>query len=75
MFFDLDAIGSQESVKLTGRFLVELQDHLNEAAAALPGQRISEIGCDLIRLLVFASVLLVLRVCGGPKATAEKVWS
>src|SRR5262249_2494985 len=36
----------------------------------------AEIGGHLIRLLIIASAQeLILPVCGGPKATTEKVWS
>src|ERR1044072_1187669 len=71
-----DAVGCQERVELTTRFLVELQDYLNEAVAALLRQRVSEIGGDFIRLLIIASAQdLVLPIGGGPKAATEKVWS
>ena len=76
MSSNLDAIGCEERVELTARFLVELEDYLNEAVTAFPGQHVSEIGSHLVRLFVFASVLnLVLPVSGGPEAATEKVWS
>ena len=75
MSSDFDAVACEEGVELTTRFLVELQDNLNETVAAFLLQRFSEIGSDLIGLHVLVCARLVFRADSRPKVPAEKVWS
>ena len=60
---------------MTARFLVELEDNLNETVAAFLLQRVCEIGSHLVRLHVLICARLIVRADSRPKVTAEKVWS
>ena len=75
MSSDFDAVACEKGVELAARFLVELEDDLNETVAALLLQHVSEIGSHLVRLRVLICAWLIFRADSGPKVTAEKVRS
>src|SRR6185503_13152151 len=77
MLSDFDAVRSQEAVQLTTRFSVELQDHLDEAAATVVAELVAKVGRDFVGSLVLAvtrPVALAFENAGLSNAARES-WS
>ena len=75
MSSDLDAVGRQQRVQWTTGLLLELEDHFNQAIAALVCEQIAEVGghllCFRVLVLVASRRTIALRV----NVHAEEDWS